>query len=77
MTMSDLLMAIMDGSEATRQIRKMEAGHERASAAEKSVLIDLTGLVSQEDEDEACNVGVDFFLTKPVQFSKLSSLLHQ
>lgn len=71
-------MPVMDGFEATRQIRKMEAGYERASATNKdSVIITLTGLASQEDEDEAFKAGVDLFLTKPVQFPKLSNLLRQ
>lgn len=68
----------MDGFEATRQIRMMEAGCERAPATNKdSVIIALTGLASQEDEDQAFEAGVDLFLTKPVQFSKLSNLLQQ
>lgn len=70
-------MPVMDGFEATRQIRKMEAGYQRAPAAKKSVIIALTGLASQEDEDEAFNAGVDLFLTKPVRFPKLSNLLRQ
>jgi CheY-like chemotaxis protein len=71
-------MPIMDGFEATRRIRKMEAGHERASAAAtESVIIALTGLASEEDEEEAFNAGVDLFLTKPVKFPKLSTLLRR
>jgi CheY-like chemotaxis protein len=71
-------MPVMDGFEATRQIRKMEAGSEPSSATNKdSVIIALTGLASQEDEDEAFKAGVDLFLTKPVQFPKLWTLLRQ
>ncbi|XPS70018.1 hypothetical protein M3J09_002264 [Ascochyta lentis] len=67
----------MDGFEATRQIRKMETGCERAVSVKESVIIALTGLASREDEEEAFNAGVDMFLTKPVQFAKLSKLLNQ
>ncbi|KAJ4372782.1 hypothetical protein N0V86_008148 [Didymella sp. IMI 355093] len=74
----DLSMPVMDGFEATRQIRKMEDGYDRAPATKKdSVIIALTGLASREDEDEAFKAGVDLFLTKPVQFPKLSNLLRQ
>ncbi|KAK7178257.1 sensor histidine kinase response regulator (hsp90-like protein) [Paraphaeosphaeria sporulosa] len=73
----DLSMPIMNGFEATRQIRKMEAGRERAPTARESVIIALTGLASQEDEEEAFNAGVDLFVTKPVHFPKLSNLLRQ
>jgi CheY-like chemotaxis protein len=77
MTTSDLSMPIMDGFEATRQIRKWEAGHLRDPASKKSVIIALTGLASQGEAEEAFSAGVDLFLTKPVQFPKLSDLLRQ
>ncbi|KAF2627452.1 hypothetical protein BU25DRAFT_458778 [Macroventuria anomochaeta] len=77
MIFMDLSMPVMDGFEATRQIRRMETGYERGPAAKESVIIALTGLASQEDEDEAFKAGVDMFLTKPVQFPKLSNLLRQ
>lgn len=70
-------MPVMDGFEATRQIRAMEDSHKCASVAQGSIIIALTGLASQEDEDGAFDAGVDLFLTKPVQFSKLSNLLHK
>ncbi|KAF2997074.1 hypothetical protein E8E13_002486 [Curvularia kusanoi] len=73
----DLSMPVMDGFEATRQIRKMESDNHRAPTVKDSVIIALTGLASQEDEDGAFDAGVDLFLTKPVQFPKLSKLLHQ
>jgi CheY-like chemotaxis protein len=70
-------MPVMDGFEATRQIRKMESYPDRASTTKDSVIIALTGLASQDDEDAAFDAGVDLFITKPVQFPKLSILLHQ
>ena len=74
----DLSMPVMDGFEATRQIRETEAGYERASATNKdSVIIALTELASQEDEDQAFQAGVDLFSTKPVQFLRLSNVLRQ
>jgi CheY-like chemotaxis protein len=75
--MIDLSMPIMDGFEATRQIRKMEVDHDRAPTAKESVIIALTGLASKSDEDDAFDAGIDLFLTKPVQFPKLSALLRQ
>jgi CheY-like chemotaxis protein len=70
-------MPVMDGFEATRQIRKMESEPDRASTTKDSVIIALTGLASQDDEDAAFDAGVDLFITKPVQFPKLSILLQQ
>lgn len=77
MTESDLSMPVMDGFEAIRQIRTMEAESEHDPATKDSVIIALTGLASQKDEDEAFQAGVDLYLTKPVQFSRLSDLLHE
>jgi CheY-like chemotaxis protein len=70
----------MDGFTATREIRRIE--HERCSAQSSSnpitaYIIALTGLASDRDEDEAFAAGVDRFVTKPVQFDKLSKLLKQ
>jgi CheY-like chemotaxis protein len=67
-------MPVMDGFEATRQIRKMESEPDRASTTKDSVIIALTGMASQND---AFDAGVDLFITKPVQFPKLSILLQQ
>jgi len=70
-------MPVMDGFQATRQIRKMEAGDGSGTIVKSIVIIALTGLASEEDEDEAFNTGVDLFLTKPLQFHKLADLLRQ
>lgn len=70
-------MPVMDGFEATREIRKMEAGYDRGSSDQDAFIIALTGLASQDDEDAAFDAGVDLFLTKPVHFPKLSSILAQ
>jgi len=72
-------MPVMDGFTATREIRRIE--HERCSAHSSSgpitpaYIVALTGLASDRDEDEAFAAGVDIFITKPVQFDKLSKLL--
>ena len=74
-------MPVMDGFTATRKIRRIE--HERSSAQSSSdhlnpaYIVALTGLASDRDEDEALAAGVDMFVTKPVQFDKLSKLLKQ
>jgi CheY-like chemotaxis protein len=74
-------MPVMNGFIATRKIRSIE--HERCSAQSSSALttsayiVALTGLASDRDEDEALAAGVDKFVTKPVQFNKLSSLLKE
>jgi len=72
-------MPIMDGFAATREIRRIET--ERCSSGSSSDLrsaayiVALTGLASDQDEDDALTAGVDKFVTKPVNFQVLSKLL--
>jgi CheY-like chemotaxis protein len=74
-------MPIMDGFTATRNIRRIE--RERSAARSTSdpkspaYIVALTGLASDRDEDEAHAAGVNKFITKPVQFTKLTRLLKQ
>ena len=69
-------MPIMDGFEATRQIRSLEK--ERGTSTAKSAnIVALTGLASTRDRDKAFDAGVNMFLTKPVQFSKLFEVLQE
>ncbi|KAF9691942.1 hypothetical protein EKO04_009812 [Ascochyta lentis] len=77
----DLSMPVMDGFTATREIRRME--QERSSASPcgatttPAYIAALTGLASEQDEDEAFAAGVNKFVTKPIQFNKLLEILEQ
>jgi CheY-like chemotaxis protein len=78
---TDLSMPVMNGFEATRNIRRIE--RERACAQASSdwsnntYVVAVTGLASQQDEEEALAAGVDRFVTKPVQFGELTQLLKE
>ncbi|KAF2016214.1 hypothetical protein BU24DRAFT_462395 [Aaosphaeria arxii CBS 175.79] len=76
-TAIDLSMPVMDGFEATRQIRCIEQERGGISYADPSVIVALTGLASGRDEEDAFTAGVDFYITKPVQFDELARLLEQ
>jgi CheY-like chemotaxis protein len=67
----------MDGFEATRQIRRLEAEQKSPSGTRPTFVTALTGLASASDEEAAFNAGVDMYLTKPVQFPRLSTLLRE
>ena len=67
----DISMPIMDGLEATRRIRAFEKSHKFQPAT----IIALTGLASDEAQQEAFASGIDLFLTKPVKLKELGSIL--
>ncbi|KAK1973789.1 histidine kinase [Colletotrichum cereale] len=69
--LTDISMPVMDGFEATRQIR----AHERVLDLKPATIIALTGLASGESQNEAFGSGLDLFLTKPVKLKELSSIL--
>lgn len=77
----DLSMPVMNGFEATRQIRKIEAEYNSqippAESPRQALIIALTGLASIRDQKEAYTAGVDSYIMKPVSFAKLTTLLEE
>ncbi|KAI5223639.1 hypothetical protein AUEXF2481DRAFT_3856 [Aureobasidium subglaciale EXF-2481] len=67
----DISMPVMDGFEASRQIRAFERGEK----IKPVVIIALTGLGSSEAQHEAFISGINLFLTKPVRLKELTRLL--
>lgn len=63
----DVSMPVMDGLEATRQIRAFE----RDNRSSRVSILALTGLASDRTHKEAFESGVDVFLTKPVRLQTL------
>ncbi len=67
----DLHMPGMDGLEATRRIRALEA--EQNSA--RTPIVALTANVSAEDRDACLDAGMDGFLVKPLDRERLAAAL--
>ncbi|EMC97329.1 hypothetical protein BAUCODRAFT_88051 [Baudoinia panamericana UAMH 10762] len=67
----DINMPVLDGFEATRQIRAFEEKHNIKPAH----IIALTGLGSASAQQEAFSSGVDLFLCKPVRLKELTKVL--
>ena len=67
----DISMPVMDGLEATREIRKLE----RHQGQKPAMIVALTGLGSATSQKEAFSNGISLFLTKPVRFSDLRKIL--
>jgi CheY-like chemotaxis protein len=66
----DLNMPVMDGLEATAAIRAQERGTVR-----HTTIIAMTANASRTDENLCLEVGMDGFLTKPVNSAKLRTAI--
>jgi len=67
----DVSMPVMDGYEATKQIRMYERKNELKSVP----VIALTGHALKNDRTECLNAGMDDYLTKPVKQDALLEML--
>jgi CheY-like chemotaxis protein len=56
---------------------KKEQGGSVKNGAHRAYVVALTGLASRRDRDEAEASGFDDFLTKPISFEKIESLLQE
>jgi CheY-like chemotaxis protein len=68
----DISMPVMNGFEATREIRKVEKEEKVLCAARIAA---LTGLGSEVSRQEAIASGTNLFLTKPVKLGEIKKLL--
>ncbi|KAF5529528.1 histidine kinase [Fusarium mexicanum] len=67
----DISMPVMNGVEATKRIRKLEAEYK----VPKTTVFALTGLASADARLDAMSAGVDLFLPKPVKFAELKTMI--
>ncbi len=64
----DVQMPVMNGLEATREIRKMQG-------TEQIIIIGLSANVFEEDQKKALESGMDDYLTKPIRLAALADKL--
>ena len=64
----DIMMPVMDGYEAMKQIRKMKN-------YKKVTIIALTAKVMPEDRQKCIDAGASEYITKPIDFEKLLSVM--
>jgi len=65
----DLRMPTIDGFEATRRIREQETD-------KKSIIIAISALAYQQDQEQATEAGCDDFIAKPIQINILLHKIH-
>jgi CheY-like chemotaxis protein len=74
-------MPVIDGFKATQETYSIEKerGFSRLTteAPIPAVIVALTGLASNRDEEKAYIASVDIFIIKPLQFKSLEYLLKQ
>ncbi len=68
----DILMPVMDGVEATNQIRKWE---DEKEVEDKTTIIALTVNAFKEDIDNYLNNGMNFYLSKPLRMLDVVKVL--
>ncbi|KAK3614091.1 hypothetical protein LTR56_027490 [Elasticomyces elasticus] len=77
---TDVMMPVMDGFEASRKIRELERTRhsstgEHSTSRKPALLTALTGLATANHREKALRSGVDVFVTKPVRLEELGALL--
>ncbi|PZU99804.1 MAG: hybrid sensor histidine kinase/response regulator [Pseudanabaena sp.] len=70
----DIQMPVMDGLEASRQIRLLEKA---SSSGKKVKIVAMTANVMSDDREKCILAGMDDFICKPVRIDNLASLLNQ
>lgn len=73
LVLMDLKMPVMDGYEATKRIREWE----RAEGKQHTPIIALTADAFDEDRAQCQQVGMDDYLTKPLQVKELIAVLEK
>ncbi len=66
----DLMMPVMDGLEATRQIREMEK-----DSGKSNVIVGLTANTYDADRDKCLQNGMDEYMEKPFDIEKFEEII--
>ena len=71
LVLMDISMPVLDGLEATQQIRRYEA----EAGLHATPIIATTAHVMQEDRDRCADAGMDDFLAKPIKKGALDQMM--
>ncbi|MCX6281009.1 MAG: response regulator [Bacteroidetes bacterium] len=70
----DIMMPVMDGLTATREIRKEESARGLAQG-ERVKIIAITANAFEDDRNKFFESGMDFYMNKPIEIEELNRIL--
>ena len=76
MILMDIQMPVMDGYQATKEIRAIEAGKD-ATGAKRIPIIAMTARALTGDREKALEAGFDDYLTKPLRKKELLAMINK
>lgn len=71
----DIMMPVMDGITATKEIRKIES-ERNLPGQERVKIIAITANAFEDDRSKFFEAGMDFYMNKPVEIGELHRLLN-
>jgi len=71
----DIMMPVMDGMEATIEIRKIEVARQTSSDS-KVKIIACTANAFEDDRSKFFEAGMDYYINKPVEIEELRRILN-
>jgi osomolarity two-component system sensor histidine kinase NIK1 len=72
LSLMDIMMPVMDGLEATREIRKIEKANK---LSEYTPIIAVTANTLDNDREKCLSWGMDEFIAKPFDMNQLNEIL--
>ncbi|MEI6885164.1 MAG: response regulator [Bacteroidota bacterium] len=70
----DIMMPVMDGLTATREIRKLESAR-HSEHAKRVKIIAITANAFEDDRNKFFESGMDFYMNKPIEIEELNRIL--
>lgn len=71
----DIMMPVMDGLTATKEIRKIEF-ETQVDAGARVKIVAITANAFEDDRSKFFEAGMDYYLNKPVEIEELNRILN-